>query len=162
VVATGWPGESAVDFAHTRDAEQARHRKAQILARWCYDRGILAEVSMLAKLLWPEGFAARCAVVIGHADLDAVLEVRRLRACQRRAKTDQTVAAATSTLTVPPSALAHRYFSHSDRTVSVSAPRSRPLCRTRPGVSLSRGAAAGIGTGPITGSGTVTMLDRAW
>lgn len=33
-----------VDFAHTARAEQARHRKARILARWCYQRGVLAGV----------------------------------------------------------------------------------------------------------------------
>jgi len=36
-----------VDFAHTPRAEQARHRKARILARWCYQRGVLAGVSAL-------------------------------------------------------------------------------------------------------------------
>ena len=36
-----------MDFAHTVRAEQARHRKAQDLARWCYQRGFLAGVSAL-------------------------------------------------------------------------------------------------------------------
>lgn len=65
-----------VDFAHTARAEQARHHKAQILARWCYRRGVLAGVSALRPPLL-RFIAHEAGVRAPHQDAGSCSEIWR-------------------------------------------------------------------------------------